>query len=355
MAEPLITQIALRNRFQIVELPLLARIQDAAERRFRRGLGRLIAKAARALFDAVHNHLGLPATGRLTLDSGDERVVTLRFDARNTHYRALARAGDVGYEAETLALLDALMPNDGVFFDIGANWGYFSLAIASRPGFSGTIEAFEPATAVHDDMAGLVRQAGLGDRIVCRGDALSDETGTGRLASGGRHSALARLVSERRGEIVTIARLDNLDLPAPDVIKIDVEGHEARVLVGAAKTIIRHRPMIVLESWYRPEAGEEAIAPLRLLGSWGYVLFRPLWRHDSPLGQYFSPTEPSAEGYATLALLPFDPVERLAFGGDFNVFACHADRLGVLHRIFHVDASAPSAHVANATSISRPE
>jgi FkbM family methyltransferase len=333
MTELPIARLPRRAPLRVVSLPPLAALQAAAERRFRRGPGRVFAKAARATFNAVHERLGLPATGLLALDRGGGNVATLRFDARNTHFAALARAGAAGYEPETLALLDALVPDDGTFFDVGANWGYFALAIASRPGFAGRVVAFEPAASVRSDMARLVRAAGLAERIACRGEALSDGSGTGRLA-GGRHSALARLVGEDRGEHVAVARLDELGLAPPDAIKIDVEGHEARALAGAAKTVARHRPAIVMESWYRADDAPASLAPLRWLVGQGYALYRPLWCVEGPAGRHLSPVPPSGDGPAALALYPFAPGERLAFGADFNLLACPAERRDALHRTF---------------------
>ena len=48
------------------------------------------------------------------------------------------------YEPETSALLDRLVGDDGVFFDVGANWGGYSVLIAARPTFHGTVHTFEP-------------------------------------------------------------------------------------------------------------------------------------------------------------------------------------------------------------------
>jgi hypothetical protein len=39
-------------------------------------------------------------------------------------------------------------------------------------------------------------------------------------------------------------------LPAPHVIKIDVEGHELKVFQGAQNTIMKHRPVIFYESMH---------------------------------------------------------------------------------------------------------
>jgi FkbM family methyltransferase len=48
-------------------------------------------------------------------------------------------------------------------------------------------------------------------------------------------------------ESISIVTLDSLNL-APDLIKIDVQGFDYNVLVGAADTITQHRPVIIIES-----------------------------------------------------------------------------------------------------------
>ena len=53
------------------------------------------------------------------------------------------------------------LPEDGVFYDIGSNWGWFTMHVASRPGFRGKIHAFEPFASSYADLCDLVRQAGL--------------------------------------------------------------------------------------------------------------------------------------------------------------------------------------------------
>ena len=46
------------------------------------------------------------------------------------------------YEPETSALLDQLVGDEDVFFDVGANWGWYSVLIAARPTFHGTVHTF---------------------------------------------------------------------------------------------------------------------------------------------------------------------------------------------------------------------
>ncbi len=57
------------------------------------------------------------------------------------------------------------------------------------------------------------------------------------------------------------------------LIKVDVEGHEAAVLHGAAGTISAHAPSIIFE--YAPELHEDpAQTPFEWLAEQGYVMFR---------------------------------------------------------------------------------
>jgi FkbM family methyltransferase len=287
--------VAPRNPFRIVALPLLLRLQLDAEARN----DRLRAKLAKSLFSLAHRRLGRPAWGRMRVGETEVRI-----DAANTHYLALLRAGAAGYEPETAALLDALVPDDGVFFDVGANWGPFSLLVASRPGFVGKVVAFEPIARVRADLAAVVAQAGLASRIAVRGEALSDRAGQGAMRYK-LHSALATLQPGEGG--VIMARLDDLALPAPHVIKIDVEGHEHAVLEGARRVIAAHRPMIVLESWHRTD--DPALAWLE---GERYRLFRP------------------ALGETVLTLHQFSAAARGGIPGDINVFACPAEKIDTL-------------------------
>jgi hypothetical protein len=48
---------------------------------------------------------------------------------------------------------------------------------------------------------------------------------------------------------IDIINLDSLNLKNISIMKIDVEGHENEVLIGAKKTILSNRPVIIIEIW----------------------------------------------------------------------------------------------------------
>jgi FkbM family methyltransferase len=83
--------------------------------------------------------------------------------------------------------------------------------------------------------------------------------------SGGTH----RLV-EGRMYSVPCYRLDDFGLDSVDYIKIDVEGYERKVLCGAEQTILRDRPLIVIEQNDVRLPDEEPYAARHWLEQRGY-------------------------------------------------------------------------------------
>jgi FkbM family methyltransferase len=185
-----------------------------------------------------------------------------------------------------------VMPRNGVFYDIGANVGYMGIELLHE--LPQTIcVAFEPQNHLVRSLARSVLLNGLTSRIRVLKCALSDQSGAGRLTtfSHDGHASLSRKVSAAKSKvdelIVTVETLDEVvekrSLPLPDLIKIDVEGHEASVLRGGSATLLAAKPNIVFEC----SGVEELRDTVGVLASIGnYQLFyaggsyRPLARVD---------------------------------------------------------------------------
>jgi FkbM family methyltransferase len=144
---------------------------------------------------------------------------------------------------------------DGVVFDVGANLGFFSLLAARLAGPGGRVEAFEPVPESAEAARGNAALNGL-DQIRVHQVAVGERAGTGELlltgevswshlADRGWHSDTRALV-----EVETVCLDEQVTsgaLPAPDVIKIDVEGSELAVLRGATEILRAHRPAVICE------------------------------------------------------------------------------------------------------------
>lgn len=95
--------------------------------------------------------------------------------------------------------------------------------------------------------------------------ALGDEQGTIDIY-GGTHVP----IQGKRPKTVPVHRLDDFELEDVDYIKIDVEGFEQRVLIGAAKTVEKYRPLIVIEQNDVRLPDEEPLAAKKWLEERGY-------------------------------------------------------------------------------------
>lgn len=136
-----------------------------------------------------------------------------------------------------------------VLWDVGANIGFFSL-LGARLGAE--VVAFEPVPENVARLRGNIASNGFDEVITVRDVAVAaattvasllvvEDASWSHLADRGWHPRTA-------GEIdVRVVALDDLALPAPDVIKIDVEGSEVAVLQGARRLLTERRPAVIIE------------------------------------------------------------------------------------------------------------
>jgi FkbM family methyltransferase len=149
-------------------------------------------------------------------------------------------------------------------YDIGANAGFFTLLAAKLVGRRGSVYAFEPLPA---NLSVLRRHIAANQANVHVFEvALSSSSGVARFASAA-NASMGRL--ENAGELeVRTETLDELvsagRILPPRFMKIDVEGAEHDVLRGAAATLSRHHPVILL-STHGYEIHERCCALLRTL------------------------------------------------------------------------------------------
>lgn len=251
------------------------------------------------------------------------------FDARNTQFHAIYEYAEKGYEIDVMGAILTFLPADGVFVDVGANWGYFALAVAASPRFNGRVLAFEAFPPSFADLDGIRSQLQIdGARLQAEAMALSRSEGTAYLGVGnGQYSGLIKVSSEQTGVAVPKKPLDAFALARLDVMKIDVEGHELDVLEGAAATLERCRPVICLENWFdiEREQGTRELAALEFLADRDYALFIPALTDASgqPVLLDLRRTQ-AAELF--LRGMPFVPSQRGFFDKRVNVLAIPRER-----------------------------
>lgn len=135
-----------------------------------------------------------------------------------------------------------------VFYDIGANCGYYSLLAGKR---QATIHAFEPS----NDSLRITRHNILNNAILktkVHQVALSNQNGSlvfHTYSSSGNDSLVKRDIPEghelkyKKNYKVKAVKLDDLvlqkSLPLPSIVKIDIEGAELFALTGARRTLVK--------------------------------------------------------------------------------------------------------------------
>lgn len=139
-----------------------------------------------------------------------------------------------------------LKPQGGeIILDLGAYNGDTALE------FSKTFPNYEKIIAVEPDKKTFKKLVANTDGLKTENHnvCISDFTGVGSFSmNAGRNSAIGE------GEEINVTTVDDL-LKGEKVtlIKMDVEGEEARAITGAEKTISEYRPKMIISAYHRTE------------------------------------------------------------------------------------------------------
>lgn len=146
------------------------------------------------------------------------------------------------YESDIQDAIVRHLAPGAVFYDVGANAGFFSAIAARVVGSGGRVYAFEPDP---DNMDAIRDVIALNDFSRCElcPQAVSDLDGELDFQTGGENSFIAHIGPVRApGEKTLRVKSTTLDAfvtdhTPPTLVKIDVEGAEGQVLAGAAQLI----------------------------------------------------------------------------------------------------------------------
>jgi FkbM family methyltransferase len=156
---------------------------------------------------------------------------------------------------ETQLLQDLLRPGD-VFVDVGANWGYYTLAAAHLIGSAGRVVAFEPEPRLFALLSSNIAINALGQvvqRPVAVGASVERMPFSAFKADDGNWG-VSRAVGHDRAMTVDFetdsvpldAALDAASVDVVQLVKIDVEGAETGVLAGMERGLSGGRYRYVL-------------------------------------------------------------------------------------------------------------
>lgn len=170
------------------------------------------------------------------------------------HGNYLTEQKMVEYESDIRKLMDLIVHKNMVVYDVGANVGIFSVLSLSKIGEGGLVCAFEPEETNFQCLK-RTKQINNFQNLEIEAMCVGEKSGIQWFdRRGGAFSGrLTDHVAPDAGNLVpvSVVSLDDYVFKpggrAPDLVKIDVEGNELKVVKGMERLLIQRRPMIVLE------------------------------------------------------------------------------------------------------------
>jgi FkbM family methyltransferase len=166
---------------------------------------------------------------------------------------------NAGYEPPTRDLLERVLRPGDLFVDVGAHWGFFSLQAATHPAGGVEVVAFEPDLTNATVLTENVNRNRLSNvvTVVCAACGSRNElaplvlnTTMGHSIRGIGLAPAARALSKWVPVVTLDGALANMAKEAPRrlILKIDAEGFEPNVIVGAQALLAAGHVALVLPS-----------------------------------------------------------------------------------------------------------
>jgi FkbM family methyltransferase len=170
------------------------------------------------------------------------------------------------YEREKQRILSRLVAPGAIAYDIGAQAGFFTLALSRLTGSQGHVFAFEPDPQNASALRRHVAINGLKNVSIIQAAVSADNGLIGFHGS----SATSRISDESKYMVPSIS-LDQFvkyGFPVPDVVKMDIEGAEVLALNGATSILERKAT-----KWLIDTHGDDLFAACRsILAGFKYDL-----------------------------------------------------------------------------------
>ncbi len=184
--------------------------------------------------------------------SPTKHAFSLRLNLDNPEHERIYFYGEHDERYE-IALLRKLIGPGMVCWDIGANIGFFTCLFSSLAGPGGKVVSFEPLSTTREMLRENLALNHM-PNVEVLPLAVGAEDGKARIyfhdALRGEGTASLHPADERsNSEEIAVARIDTLAarLPAPDFVKIDVEGAQEEVWRGGTRFFREQAPLVMAE------------------------------------------------------------------------------------------------------------
>lgn len=198
------------------------------------------------------------------------------------------------YEFEKQAVLREIVQAGDVVYDIGAHVGYFSIIFGKLVGATGAVYAFEPVKENYDF---IVQHISINKLPNVRAIHAGIAAASGMVCFVTHDHSATYHRADSGSALVAVYNLEQYvgdnRLPAPNLIKMDIEGEEMYVIPSILDFVVRHRTKLLISTHDNGSAGVLG----KLLTAKGYSI--------RPLQWAAHPRERSIES-ATLLLASYD-------------------------------------------------
>lgn len=201
---------------------------------------------------------------------------------------------------EVDAMCSLIKPGD-VVLDVGANIGTVTVAFAKRVGTAGHVYAFEPQKSPYYLLCGNIALTSTLYQTTAINAAVGEADGmidvplvdiSKPFNLGGVRLDDPNYIRAAAYEQVAMIKIDSLGLQRCDLMKIDVETMEAKVLLGATNTIAKYKPVIFAETLAdktNPHEMQNLNKMAYILNAHGYKMFAYQSELYSPNNARFCP------------------------------------------------------------------
>ena len=209
------------------------------------------------------SHRGYNSCANLLRKTLPERNIAIKLDADAVFefpygdgYWSKLLNRSYRYEDELELLFRDSVDVDYTFIDCGANYGYWSVLVSSKPYGAHKAIAIEPSGQNFPKLAN--NAAVNGGRFETMKCAIGSARGTAHL-TGTKHEAFSIAGSSSGGEQVPVIALDNLiddgkvSASGKYLIKLDVEGVEIEAIKGGARLLQTDSVLLCEEHGNDPE------------------------------------------------------------------------------------------------------
>ena len=181
----------------------------------------------KTFFRYIYFHILYNKDDEITIPFCDKKLIVIKGQGGQANY--FTELNDY----EEMLFLVLYLKEENTFFDIGANVGSYSVLAAITNDVN--VHAFEPNSILFDIILKNIKINNLQDKLTAHHCALGEKNGYVRIINQG---LLTHIIETNcvNSEKVELKCLDDI-IDSANIMKIDVEGYEEKVLIGAEKLL----------------------------------------------------------------------------------------------------------------------